>query len=148
MERLQYDDAAYDLAHALQAAASPSSARNISPPDYQATELAREYIRDFTGQPVSLEKLEHVTGQGRWKLSRDFRAAFGTSPYRYLTLRRLDRAKTKIIQGLPIVQAALNAGFADQAHFTRHFRSAYGITPARWRTLIQGCALHDRSRLK
>jgi AraC-like DNA-binding protein len=138
MEALQYDDGVYDLAHALHAAASPSGAQKIALPNYRAAAMAREYIRDFLGQPVSLERLEQVTGQDRWTLSRDFRAAFGASPYRYLVLRRLDFAKAAIVKGLPLVQAALDAGFADQAHFTRHFRSAFGITPARWRKLING----------
>lgn len=146
MEALQYDDAVYDLAHALQAASSASGARSIAQPDYRAAETAREYIRYSQGQAVSLEQLELVSGQDRWKLSRDFRAVFGTSPYRYLILRRLDRAKAAIIEGRPLVQAALDAGFADQAHFTRHFRSTFGITPARWRKLTNGRVLHDRSR--
>ncbi|WP_448785016.1 AraC family transcriptional regulator [Brucella intermedia] len=138
MESLQYDDAVYDLAHALQAAAPMSGVRHIALPDYRAAEVAREYIRYAEGQSISLEQLEQVSGQSRWKLSRDFRAAFGTSPYRYLTLRRLDRAKASIIKGQSLVQAALEAGFADQAHFSRHFRSTFGITPACWRKLIQG----------
>lgn len=137
MERLQYDDAVYDLAHALQAADSRSSARYIATPDYRAADRARAYIRHSEGRSISLKQLEQITGQDRWKLSRDFRTAFGTSPYRYLTLRRLDRAKAGIVKGMPLVQAALDAGFADQAHLTRHFRSAFGITPARWRKLIK-----------
>lgn len=138
MEVLQYDDAVYDLARALQATAPTSGARSIALPDYRVAETARDYIRHSEGQPISLEQLELVSGQGRWKLSRDFRALFGTSPYRYLILRRLDRAKAAIIQGRSLVQAALDAGFADQAHFTRHFRSTFGITPARWRKLTDG----------
>lgn len=138
METLQYDDAVFDLAHALQAAAAPSGVRSIAPPDYRAADTARQYIQDAAGEAVSLEELERVTGQDRWKLSRDFRALFGTSPYRHLILRRLERAKAAIIGGQPLVQAALDAGFADQAHFTRHFRNAFGITPARWKKLVQG----------
>ncbi|WP_245423502.1 AraC family transcriptional regulator [Rhizobium subbaraonis] len=138
MEALQYDDAVFDLARALEAAGSSAGVRRIAPSDYRAADTARQYIRDVAGEGVSLAELERVTGQDRWKLSRDFRALFGTSPYRHLILRRLERARAAIIAGQPLVQAALNAGFADQAHFTRHFRNAFGITPARWRTLVQG----------
>ena len=35
----------------------------------------------------------------------------------------------------PLGQIALDAGFADQSHFTRAFRAAYGVTPRRWRAL-------------
>jgi AraC-like DNA-binding protein len=36
---------------------------------------------------------------------------------------------------MPLVEVALTAGFADQAHFTRVFSSAYGLTPGRYRRL-------------
>ncbi|WP_320198461.1 helix-turn-helix domain-containing protein [Agrobacterium sp. rho-13.3] len=138
METLQYDDAVFDIAKALQAAAPPTGRRKISLPDYQAADKARDYLRHSEGQVVSLEQLEALTGRDRWKLSRDFRAVFGTSPYRYLTLRRLDRAKAQIIDGRPLVQVALDAGFADQAHLTRHFRNSFGMTPAQWRKMTLG----------
>ncbi len=38
-------------------------------------------------------------GRDRWSLSRDFRALFGTSPHRYLTMRRLDRVRRLAVQG-------------------------------------------------
>jgi AraC-like DNA-binding protein len=36
---------------------------------------------------------------------------------------------------MPLAEVALTAGFADQAHFTRIFRSAYGVTPGRYARL-------------
>jgi AraC-like DNA-binding protein len=33
---------------------------------------------------------------------------------------------------MPLVEVALAAGFADQAHFTRLFAAAYGLTPGRY----------------
>jgi AraC-like DNA-binding protein len=47
-------------------------------------------------------------------------------------MRRLDFARTQLRNGMPLAELALVAGFADQAHFTRMFRSAYGITPGRY----------------
>ena len=57
----------------------------------------RDYIHEFLTQPVSLDELEQVSGRDRWSLSRDFRALFGTSPYRYLTLRRLDGVRRLLL---------------------------------------------------
>ncbi len=76
-------------------------------------------------------------GCDRWSLSRDFRALFGTSPYRYLVLRRLDAAKAAIRAGQPFVDAALDAGFSDQSHMTRQFKAAFGLPPSRWLRLQQ-----------
>ncbi|MCY1184645.1 Helix-turn-helix domain protein [compost metagenome] len=60
---------------------------------------------------------------------------FGTSPYRYLTMRRLDMVRALLTQGQTLVSAALIAGFTDQSHMTRQFSKAYGLPPARWLNL-------------
>lgn len=129
-EGLEQDDAVCDLAQALDAVSAPSPAPRLI--DYRAAQSARAFIHDSLEEPLSLEMLEAVAGRDRWSLSRDFRLAFGTSPYRYVVLRRLDRAKTLMRAGTPLVQAAAETGFADQAHLTRHFRKAFGVTPGRW----------------
>jgi AraC-like DNA-binding protein len=128
-EGLEHDDALYDLARALDAASAPGAARLI---DYQAAERARAFIHEAPEEASSLEALEAASGRDRWSLSRDFRLAFGTSPYRYLVLRRLDRARALMQAGTPLAEAAAEAGFADQAHMTRHFRKAFGLPPGRW----------------
>jgi AraC-like DNA-binding protein len=80
-------------------------------------------------------ELEAVTGLSRYELARQFRTAYGTSPYRYSLMRRLDFARHRLRDGMPLVELALVAGFADQAHFTRMFRSAFGVTPGRFARL-------------
>jgi AraC-like DNA-binding protein len=87
---------------------------------------------------VHSAELESVTGLTRYDLARQFRHMFGTSPYRYLLMRRLDFARELIHQQRSLVDVACDAGFADQAHFTRVFRSAFGLTPARYRALRAG----------
>ncbi len=100
--------------------------------DFAAALRAREYLEDHLDQPVTLDDLARCAGRDRWSLSRDFRAYFGTSPHRYLTLRRLDRVRLQVRLGVDLAQAAVAAGFYDQSHMTRHFRQAFGIAPARW----------------
>lgn len=84
-----------------------------------------------------MDRLEQVSGTDRWSLSRDFRALFGTSPYRYLSLRRLDKAKKMIITGKALVDVAAACGFTDQSHMTHHFSSVYGLPPGRWTKLMR-----------
>ena len=92
-----------------------------------------------------MAELEAVTGHDRFSLTRQFRRLCGTSPYRYLLMRRLDRVRSQIAAGRPLAQIALDAGFADQAHMTRLFRSSYGLSPARFRAL-NGGTLRSGSR--
>ena len=44
----------------------------------------------------------------------------------------LRRAKLLLREGLPITQVAVEAGFYDQAHLTRHFKRIVGLPPARY----------------
>lgn len=132
---LREDDALYDLTLALCAAAGQTPARTR--PDYAAGERARQYIHDTHGLAVSLADLERVAGIDRWRLSRDFRALYGTSPYRHALLRRLDLARRLIAAGEPLAQAALAAGFTDQSHLTRRHAEAFGMTPAHWRGALR-----------
>jgi AraC-like DNA-binding protein len=100
--------------------------------DYRAAERARDFILAHLHQGITLEMLEHASGRERWSLSRDFRVLYGTSPYRFVTLRRLDQLRALILDGFTLVDAALAAGFHDQAHMTRHFNRCYGVPPSRW----------------
>jgi AraC-like DNA-binding protein len=50
-------------------------------------------------------------------------------------VHRLDVARHRLRDGTPLAEVALTAGFADQAHFTRMFASADGLTPGRYARL-------------
>jgi AraC-like DNA-binding protein len=107
------------------------------PPRLDLTALgrAREFL-DVRRSIVRSAELERVTGLTRYELARQFRAAYGTSPYRYSLLRRLDSARRRLLTGARTVDVALAAGFADQAHFTRMFAANYGVTPGRYTRLL------------
>ncbi|MCR3811386.1 AraC family transcriptional regulator, partial [Pseudomonas aeruginosa] len=94
------------------------------------------YIHAHLERPLGLDELAQVAQRERWSLSRDFRALFGTSPYRYLIQRRLDIARRLMLGGQTLAEAALAAGFADQSHMTRHFGQSYGLPPARWLRML------------
>jgi AraC-like DNA-binding protein len=142
LTRLEYQDALYDLATALERATGTAQPSRIV--NREAAIRARDFLDTRLDRPASLGELERETGHDRWQLSRDFRAMFGTSPYRYLILRRLDRARTMIHAGGRAADIALASGFADQSHFARAFKRAFGLTPGAWRRAAE--APHDRTR--
>ena len=108
--------------------------------DVAALTRAREYLDMQKMRVVHSVELEALTGLTRYELARQFRLMCGTSPYRYLLMRRLDFARHQLTQGRSLVEVALEAGFADQAHFSRMFKATFGITPARY------CALREPGR--
>lgn len=142
LSSLEYQDALYDLALALQEAAGAAVA--IKRANREAAAAARDYIYANLSRGFSLEELERATGHCRWQLSRDFRAMFGTSPYRYLTLRRLDLARRMMRDRDAIAEIAHDCGFSDQSHFGRVFKQAYGLTPKAWLRSVRRS--HDHSR--
>ena len=104
--------------------------------DLTAVQLVREYLTVHACEPTPASTLEQVAGIDRFTIARHFRWAFGTSPDRYRTLRRLAVARAAIEGGRSLARAAVEAGFADQSHMTRQFKRTYGLTPGRWMALM------------
>ncbi|WP_202917825.1 AraC family ligand binding domain-containing protein [Streptomyces taklimakanensis] len=105
--------------------------------DLDAVWRVRELLSDDPTVRHPAELLEHVSGLDRWSVARQFRAAFGTSPTRFRTMRQLDLARRAMREGRSPAEAAAVAGFADQSHLTRMFKRAYGLTPAAWATAVR-----------
>ncbi|WP_426663304.1 helix-turn-helix domain-containing protein [Rhodanobacter aciditrophus] len=66
-------------------------------------------------------------------LSRAFRRETGSSLHNFHVLFALQRAKALLRRQAPVVEAALAAGFFDQAHLNREFVRTWGMTPAVFR---------------
>jgi AraC-like DNA-binding protein len=114
--------------------ARPAPPRGAIP--LRSMEVVRAFLDTEFRRPVSSSDLEDLTRLNRYSIARYFRACYGTSPYRYLMMRRLAEAKRLIVQGAPIVTTAIDLGFADQSHLTRAFHRMFGLPPGRFaRTL-------------
>ena len=63
-----------------------------------------------------------------------FKVTTGISTFKWIAIRRIEKA-TDLLRStsLSLTEIANSCGFADQAHFTRAFRDAKGVTPAAWR---------------
>jgi AraC-like DNA-binding protein len=135
-EPLATDDLILRLAEAL-LDGDPSCGGSATPIrlDGSAVARARQFLDAQTTRVIRSAELEEVSGLTRYDLARQFRAAFGTSPYRYSLMRRLDCARAQLRRTRSLADVALAAGFADQPHLSRMFKSAFGVTPARYRAL-------------
>lgn len=150
LEPLAADALVVELAEGLLAAAraadDPAGVRRHV--DAGAVERARQLLDAERTRTVHSAELEAVSGLTRYDLARQFRIVLGTSPYRYLLMRRLEFARARIHQDRPLAEVASDAGFADQAHFTRAFASAYGLPPGRYRRLRRATMSRGRTPIR
>lgn len=135
---LERDGILQSLADAL-AAIDPACRSAVTTACRKAVARASELLDASLETGVASAELEAATGLSRYAVARHFRACLGTSPHRYLTLRRLDRARALIGTGAGLAEAAAACGFADQSHMTRQFRRAYGLPPGRWAAIAGRC---------
>ncbi|MFN6992880.1 MAG: helix-turn-helix transcriptional regulator [Aquincola tertiaricarbonis] len=83
---------------------------------------------------LRLEELAAHAGLSVWRLATVFRHHTGASPRRYICKARVRQAQALLDGGVPVASAAMQAGFYDQSHLSRHFKQLCGMTPANtWR---------------
>jgi len=99
---------------------------------------AEELLRERVGDRLGLAELAASVGVHPTHLARAFRARYGLSVGEYGRRLRLAWAAAQLAGGdTPLATIATEAGFADQAHFTRLFKRQVGTTPARYREETQ-----------
>lgn len=113
-------------------ALSSSRAKAVHPLRLTSLRRVRDLIAACPVEPQTADDLERLSGLDRWTLARQFRSAFGTSPGKFRTMRQLDAVRRAVRLGATLAAASADAGFADQSHMSRHFKRAFGLTPARW----------------
>ncbi len=79
----------------------------------------------------SVDEMARAVGLSASHFQRAFRETFGRSPWQHLLALRLEAARQQLLHGEGVSTVAAALGFADQSHFTRHFRRHFGVTPGR-----------------
>lgn len=92
-------------------------------------------------EPLTVDDLAKVACLSRAHFSREFRRAFGESPYSYLLTRRLERAAT-LLRGTDyaVADICMRVGLSSVGSFTSSFRRAYGVTPTDYRASFPSAA--------
>ncbi len=89
------------------------------------------------GQSVSLRNVAKSAGVHPIYFAMVFRRFYGCSVGEYVRRRRIEHARRMLANPeIPLVQVALDAGFADQSHFTRTYKRFTGRTPSQHRTFL------------
>ena len=91
--------------------------------------IDREYA-----SPLNVESLARGVGLSAGHLSREFKAAYGESPYSYLMTRRIERAMTLLRRGdLSVTEVCFAVGYGSLGTFTTRFTELVGMPPGRYR---------------
>ncbi|NUP64735.1 MAG: helix-turn-helix transcriptional regulator [Nonomuraea sp.] len=117
------------------AAGSRPRAQGPAPGDARMAAVLDRLRADLSAAP-SLADLAGEAGMSREHLVRSFTRATGCPPYAWHLQARIAEGRRLLRRGRPVADVAHSLGFADQAHFHRHFTAAYAITPGRYRRLV------------
>jgi AraC-like DNA-binding protein len=92
--------------------------------------IDREYAR-----PLNVEALAAGVHMSAGHLSRQFRAAYGESPYSYLMTRRIERAMALLRRGdLSATEVCFEVGCSSLGTFTTRFTELVGVPPGAYRS--------------
>jgi AraC-like DNA-binding protein len=84
------------------------------------------------GLSIDLETLAKRAGLSRFQALRAFKQRYGLPPHAYQLCLRMGHARRLLLEGAPAADVAVRCGFADQSHFTRHFKRFHGVTPMQY----------------
>ena len=96
--------------------------------------MAAAFIKKHYAESISLDDMAAAANLSRYHFSRQFKSACGFSPYEYLILTRLNRAKHLLVSSAkPIKVIAQEVGYSSEAAFTNAFTARVGISPSTFR---------------
>jgi AraC-like DNA-binding protein len=111
--------------------------------------IDREYAR-----PLDVEALARTALMSSAHFSRQFRGAYGETPYGYLMTRRIERAKALLRHGdMSVTEACMEVGCTSLGSFSSRFTELVGETPSAYRARdhralaeVPGCIAKDLTR--
>ena len=110
----------------------PAAAQHLR--DLARLRRVRDRIDREYAQPLDVEALAHGVHMSAGHLSRQFKLAFGESPYSYLMTRRIERAMAMLRRGdLSVTDVCFAVGCASLGTFSTRFTELVGVPPSVYR---------------
>jgi AraC-like DNA-binding protein len=115
---------------------------------------ARDLIDREYATPLDVAALARAALMSTAHFSRQFRAAYGETPYAYLMTRRIERAKALLRRGdMSVTEVCLEVGCSSLGSFSARFTELVGETPTAYRARdhraladVPGCIARDLTR--
>ncbi|MDM8194407.1 AraC family transcriptional regulator [Pseudomonas koreensis] len=131
LEALAKQSAAVEFFSDLQLRLNPAD-QPIREPNFKL-ERAADFIREHCTEVLSLEAICAAAQLSPSYLIRAFKQRYGMTPHAFVVNQRIQFARERLRSGRLIADVALEAGFADQAHFQRAFKQHLAATPGQYR---------------
>ncbi len=110
----------------------PASAQHLR--DLAVLRRVRDRIDREYARPLDVEALARGAHMSAGHLSRQFRLAFGESPYSYLMTRRIERAMALLRRGdLGVTEVCFEVGCSSLGTFSTRFTELVGVSPSAYR---------------
>jgi AraC-like DNA-binding protein len=117
--------------------AATQTLRNVA--DLKALRRVRDRIDRDYAHPLNVEALARGANMSAGHLSRQFRIAYGESPYAYLLTRRIERAMTLLRRGdLSVTEVCFAVGCSSLGTFSTRFAELVGVPPSTYREQAAG----------
>jgi AraC-like DNA-binding protein len=117
---------------APQVAGRPAEARRLT--DLTRLRRVRDRIDREYAQPLDVEALASGVQMSAGHLSRQFRLAYGESPYSYLMTRRIERAMALLRRGdVSVTEVCFAVGCSSLGTFSTRFTELVGVPPSVYR---------------
>jgi len=118
--------------HDLQVTSEPADAKHLR--DLAWLRRVRDRIDREYAQPLDVEALALGAHMSAGHLSREFRRAYGESPYSYLMTRRIERAMALLRRGeLSVTEVCFTVGCSSLGTFSSRFSELVGVPPSVYR---------------
>ena len=114
-----------------------AAAQNLR--DLALLRRVRDRIDREYAEPLNVEALARGVNMSAGHLSRQFKLAYGESPYSYLMTRRIERAKALLQRGdLNVTEVCFAVGCSSLGTFSTRFTELVGMSPSTYRSEAAG----------
>ena len=101
----------------------------VKPITYKTNKLFQNFISETDFDSFSLDKIEMQFGINKYKFIRLFKQETGLTPNNYALLKKVEKSKLMLKEGIPIFNIAIDCGFYDASHFYKNFKRFTGVNP-------------------
>jgi AraC-like DNA-binding protein len=101
--------------------------------DLTSVRRAKDFIDREYASPLNVADMARAALMSPAHFSRNFREAYGETPYSYLMTRRIERAKAFLREGMSVSEACASVGCTSLGSFSSRFRELVGVTPSQYR---------------